>query len=356
MGNSGGIIDRTGGVRIYADIRAVLGATGKGLGELCTDSAVNPWAKCKPFAYAAWKFASDAARLAARRSRNCGLVMRDWGSLWSMYSNVVRAGAGAGGWRYDAPKGGASSPYRTLDWDGYDHGAGAPLQLGIFPNPCYKNGTPRLSDEGGAGTADITMADLLGDGSDALNHTNYKYHDISGLYIGVAYGTLTLSPDHAYTLGTVDNYSPQNIPAPGSSGSYNVVPFLSDKTFSGSAPSTSGIFIPCPAGLSIWNYYNYFPFQDRGTSQDQGALFVRLKVEVLQTIIYASLGVQFSSDGTTWGSTETIYSSSGTLDQGDMIQTNVIIHSGPTNPQYFRMVVNGTADTRAFTIQQVINA
>lgn len=356
MGHTGNTIDGTGGVRFLADIRTVLGVSGKKARDLCTASAINPWAKCKPFVYPAWKFSSAAARLSARQSRNCGLVMRDYGSLWDVYYYMVRAGAGAGGWKHDAPDGGSSSPFRTLDFDGYDGSAAAPLQVGIYPNPCYKGGIPRLSDEGGAGTADIQLSDLQGDGSNALNYSNYKYHDISGLYLGVAYGHLTLSPDYAYTLGPVSSYSPQNIPAPGSTADYYVVPFLSDKTFSGSAPSTSGVFIPAPIGMTLWHYYNYFPFQDVGTSQASGQLTVSLKVKVLESISYTSLGVQFSADGSTWGSTETIYSSSGTLSKDQVIQTNVFLRGGVLQPEYFRMVLSGTPDTQSWTVAHDINA
>jgi len=337
------------------DIKAAVGYNPLRLGELIRNGDINRWAKCKPFIYPAWAFASDSARLTARRSRNCGLVMRDYGSLWSVYSSMIRAGAGAGGWKWDYPGGGSSSPYRMLDFDGYDKGAGAPLQVGIYPSPAYKGDTPRLSDEGGAGTADILLSDLQGDGTNAVNHSNCKYYDISGLYLGVAFGHLTLSPDHAYTLGPVSSWTAQNIPAPGSTADYYVVPFLSDVQLVGDDPSSrNGVFIPAPIGMSLWNYYAYFPFVDRGTYQDRDvtpiALYVRLKVEVLQTRSYTSLGVQFSNDGTTWSPTETIYSTSGTMNAGDLIQTNVILRSGYTTPTYFRMVLSGTADTRHFTI------
>lgn len=351
MGHSGNIINDTGGgVRLLADVRAVLGESTKKLRELCSSPLVNPMAKCKPFIYPDRRFASAAARLAARQSRNCGLVMRDYGSLWSMYSAMVRAGAGAGGWKWDYPDGGVARPARLLDFLGYDGDAAAPLQVGIYPSPAYKGDTPRLSDEGGAGTADIQLSDLQGDGTDAVMHANCKYHDISGLNIGVAYGHLTLSPDYAYTLGPVESFTPQNIPAPGSTAEYYVVPFLTDQTFGGSAPSTSGIFIPCPIGMSLWNYYAYFPFRDRGTYREPGVLSVSVRVEVLQTRSYTSLGVQFSADGSTWGNTEAIYSTAGTVTRGTIISKDVILRSGPVNPEYFRMVLNGTADTRSFTI------
>lgn len=337
-------------VRILADLQSVLRCTGD-LGYIITHGDINPWAKCKAFAYPAWRFANAAARLTARRSKNCGLVMKDYGSLWSMYSAMVGAGAGAGGWKYDTPSGGTSSPYRCLDFDGYNGDASAPLQLGIYPSPCYKGNLPRLSDEGGAGSADITLTDLQGDGSNSLRFSGYKYHDISGLNIGVAYGHLTLSPDAAYTLGTVDSYSPRNIPHPGNSVQYYVVPFLTDKTFSGSAPSTSGIFIPCPIGMTLWNCYDYFPFRDRGTIKPQGVLSVTLKVEILETISYTTLGVQFSNDGDSWSTAQNIYSSDGTVTRGTVIETNVILRAGYTDPSYFRMVVSGTPDSREWPIQ-----
>lgn len=352
MGHIGNTINDTGGIKIHADIRTVLGETSDDLRVLCRSSKNNTWAKCKPFAYGALKFADDAARLTARRSRNCGLVIKDYGNNWTLYAAMVAAGNNAQGWAFDAPIGGATAPYRTGDYKGYNGDVVAPLQLSIYPNPAYKGDSPRISDEGGTGTADITIADLLGDGSNAvntgLNTAGFKYKAISGLNIGVMFGTDPNIPSYAYTVGTVDDFTLRYITAPGSSGSYYVVPFLSNKTFSGNATSENGVFLPCPIGMKIWNYYNYFPFMDRGTYREPGSLSVYLNVEVLQTISYTSLAVEFSADGSTWGNPTTIYSNPGTLNAGTFIQGNKV--SLTPGPEFFRLIVSGTSDTRSFTI------
>lgn len=352
MGHIGNTINDTGGIKIHADIRTVLGETSDDLRVLCRSSKINPWAKNKPFAYSALNFSNASARLTARRYRNCGLVIKDYGNSWALYAAMVAAGNNADGWKYDAPIGTIVAPFRAGDFNGYNGDVVAPLQVSVYPNPAYKGDTPRISDEGGTGVSDISVEDLLGDDSNALNSAlrtaGYKYKTVLGLNIGVMLGTDYEVPEYAYTVGTVDDISMRYITPPGSSGSYYVVPFISNKIFSGNALDENGIFLPCPIAMKIWDYHNYFPFMDRGTYREPGSLSVHLNVEVLQTISYTSLAVEFSADGSTWGSPTTIYSNPGTLNAGTFIQGNKI--SLTPDPEFFRLIVSGISDTRSFTI------
>ena len=340
----------TGAVSL-GDISSVLHLASLDIGTLASYSNQNKWTKCKSFHYPAWYFASSAAELAARRSKNCGLVMKDYGNNITLYAAMVAAGDGAAGWLHDVPTGGAAAPYRILDYLGYDENAAAPFQFSIYPNPRYMNdGTPRISDEGGAGVADIDVADLLGDGTAAANFSGYYYKDIRSLYVGVMYGTSASSPTNAYTIGTLaGGTSMKNIPVPAVSGNYYAVPFFSDKQFDGSALSTNGVFIPAPVGMKVWHFHTYLPFQDNGSYHEPGDLYLGLRMKVLSAISYTSIGVQFSNNGSTWSSTVSVISTSGSKSAGDTISANVNLPAGYLSPNYFRMVWNGNPDTRSWT-------
>lgn len=323
------------------DISTALGYSSLDIGTLARYSGQNKWAKHKSFLYPAWSFASSSAEQTARASKNCGLVMKDYGNNWTLYAAMVANGAGGAAWLHDWPTGGSSAPYRMLDYLGYNTAAAAPFQFGLYPNPAYQNNSVRLSDEGGAGVADIAIADLAGDGTAAGNHSGYYYKNISSLNVGVMYGTSTTQPSAAYTLGPITSWSPiQNIPKPSSSGDYYAVAFFTDQTFSGTPTSTNGIFIPAPVGMRIWKYYDKFPFSDNGSYVD--SLLLEIRLNVLQSISYTSLGVQFYKSGS-WSSTVTLDSSSGTLSVGTY-SARAIISPGYTDPLYFRMIVSGTAD------------
>ena len=101
--------------------------------------------------------------------------------------------------------------------------------------------------------------------------------------------------------------------------------------------------------MTRWNYYNYYPFLDRGTYQQPGQVSVSLRVEALRNIPYTSLGVQFSNDrGATWSTTVDIYTTQGSIAEGTIISTNKV--PPVPNPTHYRMVVSTSPDTRSFPI------
>lgn len=99
---------------------------------------VNKWSLNKPFRWAKWGYSIDAAgdteKAAARKAVRQGLTAVE-------VSKILKSSVGYGEfesstkddglaevseWTYDRPTGGASSPFRLPDFDGYEHDAVAP--------------------------------------------------------------------------------------------------------------------------------------------------------------------------------------------------------------------------------------
>ena len=343
MAYSNGVISGAVGM---GDISQALGLSSLDLGTLASYAYQNKWAKYKPFVYPAWGFASSAAELAARRSKNCGLVMKDYGNNVTLYAAMVAAGDGAAGWLHDTPQGGSSSPFRMLDFLGYDNSMAAPFQFSIYPNPAYMSDSPHIGDDGGAGVSEIEIADLLGNGTAALNHSGYSYFNIQNLNVGVMYGTSNTVPLSAYTIGTISGGTVMTqIPKPSATGNYYAVPFLSDQTFYGAASSTDGIFIPLPIGMKIWRYYNYLPFADNGSYQY--SVDIHIKLRVLRSLSGYALKYQLSKNGS-WSSVQDMYDAR-TWYAGDTIDFFVrTVPAGYGAPEMFRLVWGNITDTRNY--------
>lgn len=112
------------------------------LADMCQSANINPWAKYKPFRYAAWNFASKDARDTARKGtpNTTGI---SHGLKLPMVRHMITLSSNNDRWTYlvaaagskmmnmsnpDAPdyqylqiQGGESEPNRLRDFDGYDH-------------------------------------------------------------------------------------------------------------------------------------------------------------------------------------------------------------------------------------------
>lgn len=108
------------------------------IGMMCSSPKVNKWSLNKPFRWAKWGYSIDAAgdteKAAARKAVRQGLTAVE-------VSKILKSSVGYGEfvpstkdeglaevseWAYDRPTGGASSPFRLPDFDGYEHDAVAP--------------------------------------------------------------------------------------------------------------------------------------------------------------------------------------------------------------------------------------
>ena len=103
------------------DVADALGESSLSIGDLCSSSAINMWAKYKPVQYANWGILTEAER----KSANFGIVVSGYDPSASLDSNMSKMHQVS--FSYAKPYGGASSPYRLLDFDGYKHNA--------VPNP-----------------------------------------------------------------------------------------------------------------------------------------------------------------------------------------------------------------------------
>jgi hypothetical protein len=98
---------------------------------MCQSLNINPWARNKPFRYAAWNFASDAERAAARGKKASGVndtsANNGFGPTPTIHveSNDITHGV----YDYRRPRGGESEPNRLRDFDGYWHNATTPMQI-----------------------------------------------------------------------------------------------------------------------------------------------------------------------------------------------------------------------------------
>lgn len=112
-----------GSVAQLADVKAVLGVNVNTLSGLCKSSKINKWAKYKPVVYA-----SDAPDRSGTAwwhgtNRNCSLTINTYDKCSTLKSGY------ASNYGYVKPSGGSASPYRLLDFQGYNHKAPT---LGMF--------------------------------------------------------------------------------------------------------------------------------------------------------------------------------------------------------------------------------
>lgn len=138
MANNGGIIYAP--VRMPTDIASVLGISGTDLGICCTSGSINKWAKFKPFRCNRADIIPvvDSNGLPTKQtaagthynylvSANCGLYVnyRSYGlnACLQKVISMMNAGNDDDIWTYQTPRGGASEPYRLVDFCGYNRNA-----------------------------------------------------------------------------------------------------------------------------------------------------------------------------------------------------------------------------------------
>ena len=127
----------------FVDVQSVIGNGSTDLGTLCKASQINKWAMYKPESYAKVGILTLAERQSTSSSHqpfgltpqtnNKGkLVLNGYSgtdaqnltnSGYTM-SDIISANTE---WAYTKPSGGANSPYRLADFDGYVHSARSPI-------------------------------------------------------------------------------------------------------------------------------------------------------------------------------------------------------------------------------------
>ena len=138
------------------------------LADICQAGSINALARCKPFRYKAYNFASNADRQTARASANNGfqLVTPTISPSGSSTPHAVLT--------YQKVDGTENAPNRLLDFDGYNHHAVAPYSI-TFPAHVDK------SDSNGVSVM-VHNTSLGWDAGSCLRMDEYIYDNAGALY------------------------------------------------------------------------------------------------------------------------------------------------------------------------------
>ena len=104
------------------DVSAVIGVGTSDVGTLCTSDNINMWAKFKPVRRAGINPYDSSTWWKAEKG-NCGIVPMTFNRSNIMSELSKFTDGGLHGWVYERPTGGAGSPYRLADFNGYFHKA-----------------------------------------------------------------------------------------------------------------------------------------------------------------------------------------------------------------------------------------
>lgn len=101
------------------EVAKLLGCSKFDVGSVCTFSAINIWAKWKPFRDTAKGYSSVATSQGAAALVNYGLTIPSSSSMSGLVA-LYEQDARMHGWTYSAPNG-STYPYRLTDFVGYNH-------------------------------------------------------------------------------------------------------------------------------------------------------------------------------------------------------------------------------------------
>ena len=275
MSNSNGRIfieTRSGvtyGVEI-ADLQQVLGRGTGDLGLLCSDqewydnngtpalrlvNKINKWAKYKPIRLNKLGLVTDSERLL----ENYGLTIPSagYGSIDAMIADLPNAD-----WTYLRPRGkgngqgGSDEWFRLRDFEGYFHGAPAPLYpLADVSNTTAAEDTVSVGVGFGRTVSTdagcLTLDDLRVDGHSISDTFSQFYFGIV-LYNSSTYMYAATMPDTYGTIVATFSEIGLNVPdvaAPlgnGQTRTYRVIPFFSTVPFTSFPSQFNGTLFPLP--------------------------------------------------------------------------------------------------------------
>lgn len=152
----------------FGDVNRTIGTSHTDLAALCKDNNVNMWAMYKPEHYATLGIMTLANRksnmfsITPKLNNKALAVANGYGGTDPAQANVGASGytisdiaAANQEWIYNKPSGGASSPYRLHDFDGYLHSA-REIVSGWQSMEITKDGLLTVINQSLAGTQDVT--------------------------------------------------------------------------------------------------------------------------------------------------------------------------------------------------------
>lgn len=222
-----------------ADIRLTLGTSSNNVGYLCSNKhgLTNMWAKYKPVVWAKWFIDRDTlATWWKGQAENCGIIP----CSVSHYSQIIAKMDGdMNGWVYDAPKGGENSPFRMLDFDGYNHNARCPV--GGF--------TTQGSID--PGSVAIGQVEEMISQDDELTLADINYQGISSSYFGIMIvkgGSVVKRATATQPLSS-GMYSAQVSTTGLAKGEYLVYPFLCTSKQTDGQSDVAGTYFTIPGTM-----------------------------------------------------------------------------------------------------------
>ena len=215
------------------DVSTVLAVASHNPGYLCSNlhRKINKWAAFKPERNSTLQ----ALTYTQRKSNNFGLVAAATYTSKAAFINAAKASSFNPGWEYQPPTGGAGSPFRLGDFNGYDHEAKSPF--GTL-NPF----TGLLSSS--QFTSLLVPCDAPADdpGSISIADMQNGYNNYSAWYFGILLynSSRNFMATATQPIGTRQDWQVDfGWINPSYSGEYTGVPFLSSKPFttSGNEPT-----------------------------------------------------------------------------------------------------------------------
>lgn len=145
------------------------------VGMMCSSPKINPHAKFKPVRYPSWEHVDGYWRAA---DGMCGFDLTDAkvGNTADLSGIHLKYSIdGQNGWKYAAPRGGASEPFRLDDFDGYDHNVEAFVAGYTMPYVwAIEDGNLKIEFK------------VTEPGNDAAPYLSYKDLKFEDYYLGVA--------------------------------------------------------------------------------------------------------------------------------------------------------------------------
>lgn len=256
MSHSNGIIKAPVAM---SDVQVVIGSQSTDLATLCTDEAINRWAKYKPVSK---DLIDTTAQLDANKEwlssatwwkgtdGNCGITFSTFSTVAAARAAIVN---GVNVWNYTKPTGGSYAPFRLTDFNQYYHTA---------PCPTTSVGASDAQLKAGAILTIMVATSIDDDISLKLNHVGSfaNYYYLAALF--TSDGTLVLLHTSTKKVGEYNSGETISIEIPYNNGSYGYQGKLTEGTtykcfvmmssvaYTCSTLAQSGTYIPLPENNS----------------------------------------------------------------------------------------------------------